>query len=77
MKLVKTTYGDGAMEAGKAQYWTVFITMVRIIFRELRNVQFEVDMEYGSETQALMVGQYLWGTLHAHRVMDDLLRTQF
>ena len=23
-----------------------------------------------------MVGQYLWGTLHAHRVMHDFLRTQ-
>ena len=25
----------------------------------------------------MMVGQYIWGTLQVHRVMDDFLRTQF
>ena len=34
-------------------------------------------MLYGSVDNMVMVGQYLWGTLQEHRVMDDFLRDQF
>ena len=34
-------------------------------------------MAYGSDTPSVTVGQYLWGTLQVHRVMDDFLRNQF
>ena len=52
-------------------------TMVRVNWREMRNVGVEVETYYGLETLAVMVGQYLWGNLQAHRVMDEFLRTQF
>ena len=50
--------------------------MSHVICRELRNFQVEEEIAYGSETLALMVVKYLWGTLQAHIVMGDFLRTQ-
>ena len=51
--------------------------MIRVIWRELKKVQFELETAYGSEDKVVMVGQYLWGTLQAHKVMDKFLRKQF
>ena len=68
---------EGAGAAGKVECWTVVLTMVRVIWRELRKVRVEAETAYGSENPTEMVGQYLWGTLQTHRVMDDFLRTQF
>ena len=65
------------MEVGKVECWTVVITMVRIIWRDLREVRVEAETEYGSDTPLVMVGKYLWGTIQAHRVMNYFLQTQF
>ena len=75
--LVTTTYGDVSMAAVKAKCWMVLITMVRIIWRDIRKVRVEVETAYGYDNPSVMVGQYLWGTLQSHRLMYDLLRTQF
>ena len=77
MHLVTTTYGDGAMEARKAEYWTMVLTMVRIIWRYLRKVRVESDMAYGSDKPLMMVSKYLCGALQVHRLMHDFLQTQF
>ena len=50
---------------------------LRVIWREIRKVRVEVETEYGSDNPMEMVGQYLWGTLQTHRVMDEFLQTQF
>ena len=36
----------------------------------------EAETIYGSENSSEMMRQYLWGTLQAHWVMNDLLQTQ-
>ena len=47
-----------------------------MILREIRKVRVEAETVYGSENPTEMVVQYLWGTLQAHWLMDDFLRTQ-
>ena len=37
----------------------------------------ELKTAYDSAENLVMVGNYLLGTLQAHRVMDDLLRAEF
>ena len=37
----------------------------------------ELKKAYGSGDNVVMTGQYLWRTIKAHKVMDDLLRAQF
>ena len=36
MYLVTKTYGEGEMAAGREECWTVVLTMVRVILREMR-----------------------------------------
>ena len=72
-----TEYGEITTAAGKEECWIVVITLVRVIWRELRKLRVEAETAYGSETPAVMAGQYLWGTLQAHREMENLLQTQF
>ena len=55
----------------------VVITMFRVIQWELRKFQVEAETAYESDTPEVMSGQYLWGTLQAHKAMDYLLRNQF
>ena len=74
--MVTTAYGEGEGAAGKAECWTIVLTMVQVIWRDLRKVRVEAEMAYGSENPTEMVGKYLWGTLQAHQVMEDFLRTQ-
>ena len=59
MNLVATTCGDGAMASGKAECWTVVLTVVRVIWRNLRKVMVEVEMAYGSGIPLVMVGKCL------------------
>ena len=40
-------------------------------------VRAEAEKAYGSQTTEVMVGQYMWGTLQAHRVMNNFLRNHF
>ena len=77
LHLVITTCGYNAIVTGKAYFWTVVLTMVRVICFEIIKVQVEWETAYVSYTPALVVGQYLWGTLQSHRVMDNFLQTQF
>ena len=37
----------------------------------------EAETSYGSVMSAVMMGQYLWGALKAHRGMEKFLRNQF
>ena len=55
----------------------VVITMVWVIWRDLRKVRAELETAYGPDNPMEMVGQYLCGGLQAHRVMDELFWTQF
>ena len=75
--MVTTTYREVEMAAVRSECWTVVITMVRVIWRDLRKVRVEAETAYFSEAPAVMVNQYLRGTFQAHRVMDKFLRTQF
>ena len=52
-------------------------TMMQVIWRELNKVWFESETTCGSENKFVMVGQYLWGTLKSHIVMNKFLRAQF
>ena len=46
MNLVTTTYRDGAMVEGNAECWTVVLTMVHVIWHDLRKVRVESDTAY-------------------------------
>ena len=46
MHLATTTYGDGVMAVGKAECWTVVLTMVHVIWHDLRKVRVESDTAY-------------------------------
>ena len=50
---------------------------MRVIWRELLKVQVESETAYGLSDNVVLLGQYLWGTLQTHRVMDNFLRVQF
>ena len=59
LHLVTTTYGEAVSSAGRAECWTVVLTMVRFIWRYLRKVRVESETTYGSAENVVMVGQYL------------------
>ena len=76
MHSVTATYGDNAISEDIAECWTVVITMVILIWNELIKLKVEVETAHVSDTSTLMMGQYLWGTLQAHRVVGYFLLTQ-
>ena len=47
MQLVTTTYREGVEAAGRSEFWTVVLTMVRLIWRGLRKVRMETETAYG------------------------------
>ena len=49
LHLLTTTYGEGAGAAGKSDFWTVVLTMVRVICMELWMVRVEAETAYGTE----------------------------
>ena len=49
LHLAIMTYGEGAGAAGKAERWTVVLTIVQVIWRELRKVRLDTETEYGLE----------------------------
>ena len=65
------------MAEGKAECWKVFLTVVRVIWHDLRKVVVEAEKGYGSDTPLVMVGQYLWGASQAYIVMDNFLWNNF
>lgn len=77
--LVTTTYGSAPTKEGKAECWTVVLTMLRVVWRELRKVRVvaESAYAYSDSNPALMVGQYLWATLQDHRVQKEFLDAGF
>ena len=46
LHLVPTTYGEGAASADKAECWTVVLTMVFVIWRELSKVRVDAEIVY-------------------------------
>ena len=56
LHLVTKTYGEGSGAAGKEECWTLVLTMVRVIWRELRKVRLVAEMAYGSDNLTEMVG---------------------
>ena len=42
--LVTTTYGEALSSAGRAECWTVVLTVMRVIWREFRKVRVESEM---------------------------------
>ena len=71
------TYGESAPQAGKAECWNVVLTMVAVIWWKLRKAIIEAETPYGSEDQALMLGQYLQETFKLNRAMGSLLLSTF
>ena len=63
LHLVTTTYGEESGAVGKAKYWTLVLTKLRVIWKDLRKVIVEAERAYGPNNPTEMVGQYLWGTL--------------
>ena len=59
LHLVKITYGNNTPSVGKEECWTVGLTMMRVIWQDLRKVRVESETLYGSDDQKVMVGQYL------------------
>ena len=74
LHFVTTNYGEVLVASGKAHYWMVVLTMVRVIWRELRKVWVEADPAYGSDNPSEILGKYLWGNIQAHQVIDEFLR---
>ena len=77
MYLVTTAYGEVVSSEGRVECWSVVLTMMRVILRDFRKVPGDSETAYGSADNVVVVGQYLWGTLQAHRIMDDFLRAKF
>ena len=65
------------MAAGKLQFLTIVLKIVHVIWRDTWKVGVEAEMAYGSDNPLESIGQYLWGNLQAHRVLDGLLQTKF
>ena len=51
--------------------------MVSVIWRELRKIRADSETAYVLAYNVVMVGQYLWVTLQAHRIMYNFLKSQF
>ena len=73
LNFVTTTYEKGGVAVGKAECWTLVLTMVLVIWKGLRNVRLEVETSYVSKNPLEMVEKCFWVTLQAHRVVDDFL----
>ena len=56
MHLVITEYGNNTMTSVKAECYTVVITMVLVIWTELRKVRVESETAYGYDILLVMVG---------------------
>ena len=54
--LVTITYGETELSAGKSECWTVVLTMVRLIWREIRKVLMDLETEHGLEEKVVMAG---------------------
>ena len=76
LHLAIMNYGEGAGAAGKAECWNVVLTIVQVIWRELRKVRLEAETAYVSDNLTDMVGQYIWGTLQANWAIDVFLQTE-
>ena len=57
LHLVTTTYGEGAGSEGKVECWTLVLTIVRVVWRELPKVRVEAGKAYGPKNPSEMVGQ--------------------
>ena len=55
LHVVTKTYREGAGAAGKAEFFTVVLTMEWVIWRELSKVSVEAETSYGSESLTEMV----------------------
>ena len=52
------------------------LTMVKVIWRDLRKVLSKVETSYGMASTNFIVGQYLWDTIKSHWVMDEFIQEQ-
>ena len=75
-ELMVTTFGsDNPSKESKAICWKIVLTLVRVIFRELRKVRVGSEHAYNFPHRANAL--YLWGILQAHRVMAEFVKTNF
>lgn len=63
--LTVTTYGDSPTMSGRQECWTVIMTMLCILFCELRKVRVVVEMAYSSSDDHICTGTYLWATFRS------------
>ena len=73
--MVKTFGSDNPSKESKAICWKIVLTLVKVIFRELRKVRVGSEHAYSFSDRANPL--YLWGVLQAHRVMADFVKTNF
>ena len=57
--LVTTTYGEAVSSAGRAYCFILVLTMMRVIWRDLRKVRLESEMSYGRGDNVVIIFQYL------------------
>ena len=62
LHLVTTTHGEAVYSTVRAELLTVILTMMRVIWRELRKVRVDSETSYVSEDKDVIVGKYLWVT---------------
>ena len=53
------------------------LAMVRVIWWELKKVRVDAEKLYRSEDEAVMLGEYTWGTFQAYRVIYEFLHSNF
>ncbi|KAL7468880.1 hypothetical protein ACHAXS_009126 [Conticribra weissflogii] len=73
--LLTSSYGAEPYSAeAKEQCWTVILKMLRVFFSELRRARLVAEQANQSVHPTAL---YLWGTLEAHRVMEEFRRCSF
>ena len=75
--LVFTNYSNRVNKAQKLECWEIVRVILRTFFQDTRKARVRVENAYGETDPNMRVGQYLWHTLQAHRVMDEFKYAQF
>lgn len=77
--LLTTMYGASPTAAGRTECWTVVLTLLQVVWRELRKVRVVAETAYGysKRNPSLMVGQYMWALSQAHCVQNEFLQSGF
>ena len=73
--LIKIAGRENASPEAKKTCWTVVLTLLQVLFTELRKVR--VTAEQACDDGDRTNGRYLWAILQAHRVQDEFVKYNF